>query len=96
MEKHKFKTLELIGKYDHNHQPYSKVCPGCEKVADNVALAKLAYTFDACTCRDKGIDYDHIVEQLWHKACLVAYMLKHEYELLDYRYMNSEHTIKEV
>lgn len=34
-----------------------------------VGLTDLAYTFEVCTCQ--AVDYDHLVQQLWHRSCFI-------------------------
>lgn len=53
---------------DHGRPTHD--CPRCGTELNRVAIVDLAYVFDVCTC---GIvDYAHLVEQLWHRDCLVA------------------------
>jgi hypothetical protein len=55
---------------DGLHSPSRSICPGCGAELARVGLTALAYTFEACTCGSP--DYDHLVEQLWHRSCLRA------------------------
>lgn len=50
-------------------------------------INKLASTNDVCTCRKNGITYDHVVEQMWHKSCLIKHLAEHPDEQKDYRYL---------
>ncbi len=85
MKAYKFKTLEGFGHFDH-HQSATRICPVCLANVNNIGIDRLAYTMDVCTCREIA-DYDHVVEQLWHKKCLVEYLTKHPEQQTDYRYM---------
>ena len=50
------------------HREASKICPQCNGDCYATALIDLAYLFRVCSCGDP--DYPHLVEQLWHLACL--------------------------
>lgn len=63
------------------HHPYGSeayvtrnTCPGCKAPSLNttIGVTKVAYTIEVCTCRDENHTYDHLVEQLWHRACLTV------------------------
>ena len=51
--------------------PGRSVCPGedCGLDLMAVGIVALAYVFEVCTCAT--YDYPHLVEQLWHRDCLV-------------------------
>lgn len=85
MIKHKFQSLADFGRFDH-HREELWICPECKKSISGHGIDKLAYTMDVCTCR-VAADYDHVVEQIWHKPCLVTYLTKHPQEQNDYRYL---------
>jgi hypothetical protein len=50
------------------HRKESETCPGCGANLLRVGLPELAYAFRVCGCGEVG--YEHLVEQLWHLACL--------------------------
>lgn len=60
---------DLMAQWTHTH-PRSAVCPGCEKDCSRTGLPKLVYTFESCTC--PSAEYPHLMEQIWHRTCLVA------------------------
>jgi hypothetical protein len=45
-------------------------CPQCGGDCGRVAIADVVYVFDECSC--PVVDYTHLVEQLWHRACFKA------------------------
>lgn len=47
---------------------FAKDCPGCGETIMRVGITKLAYVHDACSCSNAG--YEHLVERIWHRACL--------------------------
>lgn len=53
------------------HHPDAKVCPRCGDDVNAVGITKLLYTFEVCSCRNGLADYDHLVEQLWHRTCFL-------------------------
>ena len=63
-------ALRVIGRSrletQHDNQD---ACPECGKDT-NVAIVTLVYTFEVCKCGRP--DYDHLIEQLWHRACFVG------------------------
>lgn len=65
--------LLTLAREAHLH-PESYVCPGChaQNMHSTVGLDKLAQTYEVCTCRAEGFEFDHLIEQLWHRACLVG------------------------
>ena len=85
MIKHKFQSLVNFAKFDH-HREQTWICPECGETINGHGIDKLAYTMDVCTCR-VAADYDHVVEQIWHKACLVTYLTKYPEQQKDYRYL---------
>jgi SOS-response transcriptional repressor LexA len=65
MARHRYGTPGYI---DRNR------CPGCgaENLNTTVGITKVGYTYEVCTCRDDDHTYDHLMEQLWHRACLTV------------------------
>jgi hypothetical protein len=45
------------------------MCPTCSD-STNVAITKIVYVFEPCECGDP--EYTHLLEVLYHRACLVA------------------------
>ena len=46
-------------------------CPACgTDCQTSVGIQKLVYTFEVCSCGNP--EYDHLVEQLWHRDCWVV------------------------
>lgn len=60
---------DLLSQWTHSH-PRRTVCPGCEKDCCRTGLPSLVYTFEACQCPTST--YPHLMEQIWHRACLAA------------------------
>lgn len=54
---------------DRGHR-HAEVCPGCQTRLSTVGLHKIAYVHDGCNCGTP--EYTHLVEQLWHRKCLLA------------------------
>lgn len=52
----------------HRSHPIAKTCPSCGDRVDIVGIHLLAYTFEPCPCSVET--YEHLVETLWHRACL--------------------------
>lgn len=52
---------------DHERSRY---CPDCDEQLDVVALIHLVYSFESCSCDQ--YDFDHLVEQMWHRRCFVT------------------------
>jgi hypothetical protein len=52
------------------HRSVRHMCPGCGDDVSRIGVTDLAYTYVVCTCRELAT-YDHLVEQLWHLACLL-------------------------
>lgn len=44
------------------------LCVVCGDDLMGVGITALAYTFEICMCGKP--DFDHLVEQLWHRQCL--------------------------
>lgn len=64
-------ATELVATWRHGlHDQRRGTCPGCGNDTLRVALVSVAYVFDVCSCGDP--DYDHLVEQLWHRPCLIG------------------------
>lgn len=60
---------DLVQTWRHGlHDDGRKTCPGCGWDCMRTAIVDVAYVFDVCSCGDPV--YDHLVEQLWHRACL--------------------------
>ena len=91
MKKTKFATIEEFSsyKFSDKHMKATRVCPVCRKDLMQTGIDKLAYTMDVCSCRNDRT-YDHVVEQLWHKSCLVKYLTDYPAEQADYRYLPKE------
>lgn len=62
--------LRQLVRSDSHHVERSKTCPPCKADMTKVGLPQIAYTFETCECGTP--DYPHLVEQLWHRACLPA------------------------
>jgi hypothetical protein len=60
----------FLGDSRWNH-PGRARCPGveCGLILEAVALQHLAYVFETCQCGTP--EYPHLIEQLWHRDCLV-------------------------
>lgn len=52
------------------HGKSYSTCPDCGADLMRVAMVEISYVFVVCDCRANGVTYDHLVEQLWHTACL--------------------------
>lgn len=48
--------------------PYPQLCPVCDGPVNTIAVTKLVYTHEVCSCG--FVDYDHLTEVLYHRACL--------------------------
>jgi hypothetical protein len=59
--------LPLPDPAEHDHL---RTCPGCSANLAVVGLPDLAYTFETCEC--DRVSYTHLVQQLWHRGCLLA------------------------
>ena len=53
---------------------HGSICPACAKHCERVALTKLVYTFEVCTC--SATNYPHLAERLWHRDCFAAGVAK--------------------
>lgn len=62
-----------------------EICPGCGADLTRVGIDDLARTDDVCSCGK--VDYDHVVEQSWHKKCLMEYLQENPEKQTDYRYI---------
>lgn len=58
---------DLVSQWTHDH-PRRTVCPRCETDCCRTGLHKLVYTFETCDC--DAAQYPHLMEQIWHRACL--------------------------
>lgn len=47
---------------------YAGVCPSCGENCRTVGIPHLAYTYEECDCGEP--DFEHLIEQLWHRNCL--------------------------
>lgn len=92
MKNHRFSSLKKFGKFD-DHRAETRVCPGCQKPLAAVGINRLAYTMDVCTCRTTA-EYDHVVEQVWHKSCLVVYLTENPGDQDDYRVLPKKKAAK--
>jgi hypothetical protein len=45
------------------------LCPVCKDDLMRVAVVDLIYSFELCSCGSP--EYEHLVEQLWHRACMI-------------------------
>ena len=52
------------------HRDAQHICPGCGEDSSRQPLVTCAYTFASCDC--DAASYPHLVEQLWHMACLAG------------------------
>jgi hypothetical protein len=83
----KLEIVSELGKYFKPHADRAHVCPGCGGDLWKVGISKIAYTNDVCRCREiENVQYDHVVDQAWHKTCLVKYLTEHPDKQKDYRY----------
>jgi len=59
---------------EHRSHPQVYVCPGChaQNLHTSIGIDKIAYTYETCDCRAEGFEFDHLIEQLWHRSCLVG------------------------
>ena len=55
---------------DRRHHAALRNCPTCGVDCSRQGITKLVYSHEVCSC-DRW-DYDHLVEQLWHRACFVS------------------------
>lgn len=60
--------IQALSRLDSEHRLESRTCPGCEEDCSTTGIVHLAYTFRTCACGNP--DFPHLVEQLWHLACL--------------------------
>lgn len=60
---------DLIASFRAVH-PYSRTCGGCGEDITRTGITKLVYTFETCGC--PRVEYEHLVERLWHRRCLAA------------------------
>ena len=60
---------DLVRTFAHDH-PRRAICPRCEQACCRVGLGQLAHTFESCRCT--RTDYPHLMEQIWHRTCLVT------------------------
>jgi hypothetical protein len=62
----------LLHRWDEDlspeHRRVAGTCPGCGTSLLDVEIIDVAYAFRECGCNER--DYEHLVEQLWHLACL--------------------------
>lgn len=61
----------LISSWPTQDHDDAWICPGddCGLDVTTVGIISLAYTFRVCRCTAFG--YPHLVEQLWHRDCLI-------------------------
>lgn len=60
--------VDLALSWPRSHR-YDRRCPECGQDATREALVRLAYTFEVCRCDQP--EYEHLVERLHHRACVV-------------------------
>ncbi len=63
--------LDLVQKWigregAHEHRQAGE-CPMCYQDVTTIGITGLVYTFETCDCGTP--EYDHLVEQLWHREC---------------------------
>ncbi len=46
-------------------------CPHCDKSVMRTAVVNLVYSFMTCDCDQ--VNFQHLVERLWHPACYIAW-----------------------
>lgn len=60
--------MQLIKTWNHSEKhPHGYRCPTCGGNT-NIAVDKIAYTFTVCRC--DVVEYDHLVEVIYHRTCL--------------------------
>lgn len=57
-----------------NTHPRSRNCPTCRVDLSTTGLQQLVYTFEVCGCGNP--EYDHLIEQLWHRSCFAQHVLE--------------------
>ena len=56
----------------HTEHRALQVCPECgQQLATTTGITDLAYTFEVCRCGTP--ENGHLVQQLWHRACLASH-----------------------
>lgn len=70
----RFALTDVVKSWDDAHRERTKTCPGCGEDCSTVGIPMLVYTFEACGC--DAVDYDHLIEQVWHGVCLVQSQVK--------------------
>lgn len=64
----------LIGGITWLHTDHRNLqqCPECgQNLATSVGITELAYTFEVCRCG--ALENGHLVQQMWHRACLASH-----------------------
>jgi hypothetical protein len=61
--------LTPISFLDRGHRALRN-CPRCGEDCSTIGITKTAYTFESCDCDDSSAAHPHLVEQLWHRACI--------------------------
>ena len=49
--------------------PWVHVCQVCAEDCGRIALVRLCYAFQVCTC--KQAPYPHLIEHVYHKECFL-------------------------
>jgi len=44
-------------------------CPACKVDLTRVGILDLIYAWEPCSC--SKVEYDHLIEQLWHRSCFL-------------------------
>jgi hypothetical protein len=51
------------------HHAVRESCPGCGENVMRTGITHLVYDFGVCSCSEW--DYEHLVERIWHRSCVV-------------------------
>jgi hypothetical protein len=57
----------LATNYLNRNHTKLRSCGGCNENVSIIGITKLVYSFEVCGCDEW--EYDHLVEQLWHREC---------------------------
>ena len=66
MPKAKTKITEITT-WSHATHRWLSICPNCDADLLEAGITKLLYEFRSCDCG--APDFEHLVEQLWHRNC---------------------------
>lgn len=67
-------ALKNMSLYTWPFHPQAAICPVCHKDCKHQPLAILLYVFEGCDCQ--GRLAPHLVEQLYHRGCYEARLLR--------------------